>query len=657
MPSTMTSRIDGLTTSVAVKAPIKIMATAPITLYGEQVINSVYPDGSTVSETILDGMRVGVNGQADQKQNGIYVARTTSWVRARDFDGSLDAVYGTLVTDSVPVIWRLTTPIPVLFGTSNIQFETEDGFNQGNLNDIQNSTDPAKGAALVGYKGRTVYRRLSDRTSIDDYSAIHNGIADDLNAVNSSIANAASGNVMTAPATYFVGSQPTNDYGVEYDGSGAICVSAYGGLRQINTYADKHKYAIGLEYLYKPYQRLKIDGQVSAFLFGDSTVAGGNGETAPYATDTIIRSIMSDKGMSNVNLINLGVGGTKFSDLNAIPSLSATSDLFIIKYGINDGGTGSPTRLADFKNSVRSKLAAIRAATNGAWQQTAILLVGPNATNDVPNGRDDKWYEQLRGIYVKAARDFNCAYFDAYAYLKDSWGTAGYSMDDPFADGRGIHPMDTMQAMLWGGVLDFAFPFGATRIFAKNNFVNSPAAAGAPVAATPATSYVFGESYFRATIAGGFPYEGACKTSRHADGVTSQSLASFATGVTRVITRTWDISGGSWNRWTGVPEAISLSNSWVAFDATNATLTPKATLSIDGMVTLEGSIKDGTITAGTVLGVLPVGMRPVGVCLFPIFMSGGTIGFIRINALGEVKTEAAANATITSLDGITFRAA
>lgn len=150
MPSTMISRIDGLTTSVAVKPPIKIMTSSHITLVGEQVINSVTPDGSPASHTALDGDRIGVNGQADKKQNGIYVCRTTAWERAKDFDGSLDAVYGTLVTDSIPVIWRLITPIPVLFGTSDIEFETEAGFNQGNLQDLANTTDPYLGSGMVG---------------------------------------------------------------------------------------------------------------------------------------------------------------------------------------------------------------------------------------------------------------------------------------------------------------------------------------------------------------------------------------------------------------------------------------------------------------------------------------------------------------------------
>jgi hypothetical protein len=168
----MISRIDGLTTSVAVKAPIKIMTSSSITLFGEQTINAVTPDGTAVSATVLDGDRVGVNGQADQTTNGIYIARSTAWQRAKDFDGSLDAVFGTLVTDSIPLIWRLITPIPVLFGTSNIKFETEEGFNQGNM-DLIESPDGFNhvGATLPNGEVSTV-RGYFDYITGDDYTII-----------------------------------------------------------------------------------------------------------------------------------------------------------------------------------------------------------------------------------------------------------------------------------------------------------------------------------------------------------------------------------------------------------------------------------------------------------------------------------------------------
>lgn len=49
-------------------------------------------------------------------------------------------------------------------------------------NGLANAIDPTKGASFVGYKGRTVYSRLSDLPTVYDFGAIGDGIADDSNA-------------------------------------------------------------------------------------------------------------------------------------------------------------------------------------------------------------------------------------------------------------------------------------------------------------------------------------------------------------------------------------------------------------------------------------------------------------------------------------------
>jgi hypothetical protein len=49
---------------------------------------------------------------------------------------------------------------------------------------LANNTDPTKGAALVGYKGRTVALRLGDTVSVLDYGADPTGVADSLAAFN-----------------------------------------------------------------------------------------------------------------------------------------------------------------------------------------------------------------------------------------------------------------------------------------------------------------------------------------------------------------------------------------------------------------------------------------------------------------------------------------
>lgn len=88
MPSTATDRLNGLTTSVAVKAPCRGATTGAVTLLGEQTIDGV---------ALVSGDRELVKNQVNPIENGIYVVASGAWVRAADFNGSLDAVGGTQV--------------------------------------------------------------------------------------------------------------------------------------------------------------------------------------------------------------------------------------------------------------------------------------------------------------------------------------------------------------------------------------------------------------------------------------------------------------------------------------------------------------------------------------------------------------------------------
>jgi hypothetical protein len=121
MPSTYVDRIQGLTTSVAVKAPVRTVATTPITLSGLQTIDGV---------TLVLGDRVLVTAQANSAANGIYVASSGDWARAADFDGSLDIVRGTLVVSTnTPgsLYYRVTSADPITIGTDAITFEQVSG--------------------------------------------------------------------------------------------------------------------------------------------------------------------------------------------------------------------------------------------------------------------------------------------------------------------------------------------------------------------------------------------------------------------------------------------------------------------------------------------------------------------------------------------------
>ena len=85
---TQTDRIDGLQASVAIKAPCRVATTAAITLAGLQTVDGV---------ALAADDRVLVKDQTDAKENGIYVAATAAWSRAKDFNGPRDAVQGTIL--------------------------------------------------------------------------------------------------------------------------------------------------------------------------------------------------------------------------------------------------------------------------------------------------------------------------------------------------------------------------------------------------------------------------------------------------------------------------------------------------------------------------------------------------------------------------------
>lgn len=115
MASTSTDILDGVSSSLAVKAPVRVATTAAITLSGLQTIDGV---------TVAAGDRVLVKNQADPIENGIYKVSASAWLRAADFNGARDVVQGTIVnvtsgTLNAGYFFSVTTASPVI-GTTAI---------------------------------------------------------------------------------------------------------------------------------------------------------------------------------------------------------------------------------------------------------------------------------------------------------------------------------------------------------------------------------------------------------------------------------------------------------------------------------------------------------------------------------------------------------
>lgn len=176
MASTSTNRRQGVNSGQAVKVPCKAATTANITLSGLQTIDGV--------SCIADD-RVLVKDQDDAEDNGIYVVSSSTWQRAKDWDGSFDVVQGTLVpvangTTYEGQVFRVTTANPITIGTTSLAFEF--ALTAETLTFLQSGS---------GASSRSVQSRLREVVvSVKDFGAEGDGTTDDTTAISNAIAAA-----------------------------------------------------------------------------------------------------------------------------------------------------------------------------------------------------------------------------------------------------------------------------------------------------------------------------------------------------------------------------------------------------------------------------------------------------------------------------------
>jgi hypothetical protein len=204
MPSTATSILDGLSTSVAVKAPCRTVATSNITLSGLQTIGGV---------TVVADDRVLVVGQTTASENGIYLASSGAWSRATDADGNRDLVRGTLVLVTGlenGIGYELTTANPITIGTTSQTWERRD-FDDALRGDLESTISGDDGTRLVGYRrtetgsrARTVFAHIGEQIRGTDFCTFDNSTDDSTGWTNALGAaddtrSGAEGNVLELP--------------------------------------------------------------------------------------------------------------------------------------------------------------------------------------------------------------------------------------------------------------------------------------------------------------------------------------------------------------------------------------------------------------------------------------------------------------------------
>lgn len=149
MTSININRLDGLSSATAWKGPVRVATTANIQLSDLQTIDGV---------ALNDGDRVLVKDQIDARYNGIWVADTGLWRRARDFASNRDVREGTqvFVVEGATYNrsgWYVSSNDPIRFGTTDIHFTQNMLVNAGQLEELveqaQQAAEDAEAAAAA----------------------------------------------------------------------------------------------------------------------------------------------------------------------------------------------------------------------------------------------------------------------------------------------------------------------------------------------------------------------------------------------------------------------------------------------------------------------------------------------------------------------------
>lgn len=525
-------------------------------------------------------------------------------------------------------------------------------------------TDPVHGAHMVTYKNaatggvsRQLQDVLDDGVRSKDFDTLDHAISKV--GITGQKINLA-GTTITQSAALW------NPYGVILDGGKVLVPSLISGkYDQINTYSDNARVMLHPESLAAFRLACAAGTPSTIFIFGDSTVSMNDGYIPK--SDGLVKYALYQAGIGLVNTSNQGVSGTSWSDLNAIPLLGESTKLIVIKFGINDAEKTNP--LVTLANDARSKLTGIRAATYGTYANLSILLMGPSSTYRPSNGQDSKWYEDVRNIYVQLAKEFDCAYFDTYAWLQNTRHAPGMWLDDFTSleqPGEGLHPLPDPAWWIWyEGFKQHVFGDGCWNRLKTNNYWNRNGTdpGFTALAADHPQSYPFGLVIDRATTAAGWPALGTVVTIRAAGGATGgevrQELTTLDT-VPRKYFRTGITTG--WTQWTGLTTPLTLVNSWLNKNTTN-TPASYATVSFD--VDSDGWVNvHGAMTAGTLNGVfstMPSNARAGRLKAFNVVGGNASAGTpaasatIYLRANGDMEVYASSNGTIV-LDGIRFKA-
>lgn len=362
-------------------------------------------------------------------------------------------------------------------------------------------------------------------------------------------------NISSASALYELVTTVSNaeNVSIEVDPNATVSITTFNEFKenvnsqlsenasQITLNAKYMQYINGIEYLVNYHTKLRLKQPTTTTLTGDSTMVGYGIQDANYLIQNLMRDTLNKYGVYNNVISNNAISGNDTTNwLNQLldQDMATPPDLYIIRWGVNDGAYGLDIRYNRFISNLREGLTRIRKVK--AVNEMSIILMMPVSTFDTPNGRDAIWYDSIYNAVKQVAKDFQCCFIDTYHYLFDSqnvtWG------DDMFEDGRHVHPLET--GSMW--INDLLTPCIIPETLRTINVPNIAGAnnKGKNNVELPNT-YPLGVSLYRTKTY--FPFDGMVTTFRHIDGMSQQINTPYDVNEKGVAVRYG--SSTAWGEW------------------------------------------------------------------------------------------------------------
>jgi hypothetical protein len=302
MASTSTNRRQGINTGAAVKVACKAATTANITLSGEQTIDGI---------ACTDGDRVFVMEQDTASENGIYEVSTSTWQRAKDFDGTFDVVEGTLIpvsrgTTNGGQVFRVTNTGTITIGTTSLTFTW--ALDAASMLFTQSGS---------GATSRTVQAKLRDIYSVKDFGVAADD-TDESTEIQAAIdaVSAAGGGVLMFPAGTYKGNV-TLKQGVFLVGSlGFGYIAGFSTATQVKFTAASTGVAIDT-----PVTEIAVCGVIGMNVQGLGAGTACKGIRFRYVNRGIVKAVSFNSFTDEGLLVDSDSGACVFEDLFAVNCL------------------------------------------------------------------------------------------------------------------------------------------------------------------------------------------------------------------------------------------------------------------------------------------------------------------------------------------------